>query len=178
MDQGLHVYASTPGKVYETTDGAESWTLLNTTVPLGTCYTFKVRARAVSVLLNPTLHTQLLSILFSTFLTLLYCLPLLAPRTAQSAARSTPWRAAVSVRGTNGASGEDEGGGVEGGDTLKGTSKCCMTSNLNLFYAIHSYIHSSVSTLPGPQIAASPTTPSQVATGTASAPVAGGAPAT
>ena len=71
MDQGLHVYASTPGKVYETTDGAESWTLLNTTVPLGTCYTFKVRARAVSVLRNPT-RTYHARLLISTFLTLLY----------------------------------------------------------------------------------------------------------
>ena len=38
---GDHVYAGTPGRVYETTDGGESWTALNTTVPLGTCYTFK-----------------------------------------------------------------------------------------------------------------------------------------
>ena len=35
------VYAGVPGKIYETTDGGETWMLLNTTVPLGTCYTFK-----------------------------------------------------------------------------------------------------------------------------------------
>jgi len=42
MDKnGDHVYMSAPGKVYETTDGGENWSLMNTTVPLGTCYTFK-----------------------------------------------------------------------------------------------------------------------------------------
>ena len=69
-------------------------------------------------------------------------------------------------------------GGWRGVARLRVQVNVLCTSNLNLFYAIHSYIHSSVSTLPGPQIAASPTTPSQVATGTASAPAAGGAPAT
>lgn len=39
MDKGDHVLMSAPGKIYETTDGAETWTLLN--VSLGTCYTFK-----------------------------------------------------------------------------------------------------------------------------------------
>lgn len=39
--KGDHVYAGTPGKIYETTDGAATWKLLNTTVPLGSCYTFK-----------------------------------------------------------------------------------------------------------------------------------------
>lgn len=41
MDKGDHVYVSTPGRVYETTDGAEMWAPVNSTVPLGTCYTFK-----------------------------------------------------------------------------------------------------------------------------------------
>ena len=41
MDKGDHVYAGTPGKIYETTDAGENWKLVNTTVPLGTCYSFK-----------------------------------------------------------------------------------------------------------------------------------------
>ena len=43
---GDHVYAGTPGKIYETTDGAANWKLLNFTggeigTNPGTCYTFK-----------------------------------------------------------------------------------------------------------------------------------------
>ena len=41
MDKGDHVYASSPGKIYETTDAGENWNLVNTTVPIGSCYTFK-----------------------------------------------------------------------------------------------------------------------------------------
>ena len=43
---GDHVFAGTPGKIYETTDGAANWKLLNFTggeigTNPGTCYTFK-----------------------------------------------------------------------------------------------------------------------------------------
>ena len=41
MDKGDHVYCSVPGKVYETTDGAESWKISAGSEKLGTCYTFK-----------------------------------------------------------------------------------------------------------------------------------------
>ena len=41
MDKGDHVYTGTASGIYETTDGAESWTKVNTTVPVGNCYTFK-----------------------------------------------------------------------------------------------------------------------------------------
>ena len=41
MDKGDHVYLSVPGKVYETTDGAESWKIAPGSEKLGTCYTFK-----------------------------------------------------------------------------------------------------------------------------------------
>jgi hypothetical protein len=37
MDKGDHVYLSVPGKVYETTDGAESWRISAGSEKLGTC---------------------------------------------------------------------------------------------------------------------------------------------
>ena len=36
-----HVYVSVPGAIFETTDGAESWTLLNESTKFGSCWTFK-----------------------------------------------------------------------------------------------------------------------------------------
>ena len=40
-DKGNHVYCGVPGAIYETTDGAATWRLVNESHKLGTCYTFK-----------------------------------------------------------------------------------------------------------------------------------------
>lgn len=38
---GDHVYVGVPGRIYETLDGAESWTVVNESAKFGTCYSFK-----------------------------------------------------------------------------------------------------------------------------------------
>jgi len=40
-DAGDHVFVGVPGAIYETTDGAASWHLVNASTYFGTCYTFK-----------------------------------------------------------------------------------------------------------------------------------------
>lgn len=40
-EKGDHVYVAVPGGIYETTDAAETWTLVNNSHRFGTCYSFK-----------------------------------------------------------------------------------------------------------------------------------------